>query len=105
MEKINVGLNADERVENVHIAMKTDLKVFVVVEIISAMATAKIQLQPFQLEDTMAVFSDPVQVNKKAGEKATCRTSCRILSQRTNFVTWRIRAVGELPLAVGERYI
>ena len=44
MEKINVGLNADERVENVHTAMQTDRKVFVVVEIISAMATAKIQL-------------------------------------------------------------
>ena len=44
MDKLNVGLNVDEKVENVHIAMTTDRKVFVVVEIILAMLIARIQL-------------------------------------------------------------
>ena len=44
MEKLNVGPSVDEKVENVPIAMNTDRKVFVVVEIISATVIAKIQL-------------------------------------------------------------
>ena len=44
MDKLNVGLNVDEKVENVPIAMTTDRKVFVVVEIILAMVIARIQL-------------------------------------------------------------
>ena len=44
MEKLDVGLTVEKKVENVHIAMKTDLKVSVAVEIISTMVIVKIQL-------------------------------------------------------------
>ena len=44
VDGLDVGLTVEKKVENVRFVMKMDLKVFVAVEIISAMVIVKIQL-------------------------------------------------------------